>query len=352
MKNNKKTIRERYDDWTYQHIVLKSILEYGLTFLVCTASAFIFAFGFKCFMLPDKLISDDNSIMKLVSGGMSGISQNITIIIELIFPGVEKAGLPFGLTFESLSYGVLYFLLNVPIFILAWTGIGKRFAVFTLINVIEVSLFTNLLSGTSFEIINQISAFVNDNGAMISRALFAGVCTGLSSALAFKVDISAGGIDVVAYYVALKKSTSVGKYTIILNAATVILYAILTAAKMGWGVSSISAFAALFYSFLYMLVVMLVIDLIHVRNKKCEIKVVTSMKELSDVLLMNIPHGATIVKGVGAFSGEEKNIIWMVISSYEVESLVKLVQKEDPHAFIQVTTLQQVYGRFFMKPIK
>jgi uncharacterized membrane-anchored protein YitT (DUF2179 family) len=104
-----------------------------------------------------------------------------------------------------------------------------------------------------------------------------------------------------------------------------------------------------------MLVVMLVIDLIHVRNKKCEVKVVTKLDaNLSDVLAWPIFRTAPPIlqKGKGAFSGEDKDIIWMVISSYEVESLVKLVQKEDPRAFIQVTTLNQVYGRFFQRPIK
>jgi uncharacterized membrane-anchored protein YitT (DUF2179 family) len=205
----------------------------------------------------------------------------------------------------------------------------------------------------NWNFLNEVFNFVQDNGKMLSRALFAGVCTGLSSALAFKVDISAGGIDVISYYIALKKSTSVGKYTILLNSFTVILFAILTATKAHWDSTiSADAFATVLYSFLYMLVVMLVIDLIHVRNKKCEVKVVTKLDNLSDVLLANIPHGATILKGKGAFSGEDKDIIWMVISSYEVESLVKLVQKEDPHAFIQVTTLNQVYGRFFQRPIK
>jgi uncharacterized membrane-anchored protein YitT (DUF2179 family) len=344
MSTNKKTLRERYNEWTYRHIAWKYILEYSWTFLVCTASAFIFAIGFKTFMTPNNTGATGSAAMKLVSGGMSGISQNITLILQIIFPQWQIN--------EDLSYGILYFVLNIPIFLLAWFGIGKRFAIFTLINVIEVSLFSNLFGNLNWDFLTHVSKFVQENGAMLSRALFAGVCTGLSSALAFKVDISAGGIDVVSYYIATKKRTSVGKYTVLLNSVTVILFAVLTATKAGWDDTTGSAFATVLYSFLYMLVVMLVIDLIHVRNKKCEVRVVTAMPQLSEVLLANIPHGATLQKGVGAFSGEEKTIISMVISSYEVDALVKLVQKEDPRAFVQVTTLTQVYGRFYVPPIK
>jgi hypothetical protein len=50
MAKNQKSIRERYDEWCYRHIVWKYILDYAWTFFVCTVSAFVFAVGFKTFM--------------------------------------------------------------------------------------------------------------------------------------------------------------------------------------------------------------------------------------------------------------------------------------------------------------
>ena len=70
MSTNKKTLRERYNEWTYRHIAWKYILEYSWTFLVCTASAFIFAIGFKTFMTPNNTGATGSAAMKLVSGGM------------------------------------------------------------------------------------------------------------------------------------------------------------------------------------------------------------------------------------------------------------------------------------------
>jgi uncharacterized membrane-anchored protein YitT (DUF2179 family) len=101
-----------------------------------------------------------------------------------------------------------------------------------------------------------------------------------------------------------------------------------------------------------MLVGMILIDSINVRNKKMKIEVVTERKDLGNVLISSIPHGATIVQGQGVFTGQPRYIVTMVVSSYEVRDVVKIVQKEDPHAFIQVVSLAQVYGRFFMKPVK
>ena len=63
-------------------------------------------------------------------------------------------------------------------------------------------------------------------------------------------------------------------------------------------------------------------------------------------------HGATMVTGIGVYTGKERYIFTMVVSSSEVNALLKLVKKEDPSAFVQVIDLAQVYGRFFVKPVK
>ena len=75
-------------------------------------------------------------------------------------------------------------------------------------------------------------------------------------------------------------------------------------------------------------------------------------KDLHKYLLANVPHGATITPAKGAFTGEEKYIINTVISSFEEKRVVSLVKEFDPKSFINVVNLRQVYGRFYIKPIK
>ena len=76
-------------------------------------------------------------------------------------------------------------------------GIGKRFAIFTLVNVIETSLFMRFISPNYIPLLEDIAQIISKEGGLLSRALFGGVCTGLSSALCFKVEISTGGIDII-----------------------------------------------------------------------------------------------------------------------------------------------------------
>lgn len=346
-------IKTREKNWMLDHPVTKASLGYLWTFIISTVSALCFAFGFNAFMDLGQNANVAGSAAKLVAGGVSGVSQVLTLILELM--GWHDID-------EHLAYSIMYFILNVPLIILAWVGIGKRFTIFTLINVIEVSVFIKILTVANIPPLGEVATFVNVNGGLLARALFAGVCTGLSSALAFKVDISAGGIDILAYYIALKKNTLVGKYSVMLNSVTVVLFAVLSAAYggpknspviTGWDATySADCFSRIFYSALYMLVGMIVVDTINVRNKKMKVEVVSNNPDLGNLLIAVMPHGATMVTGKGVYTGKERYIFTMVCSSYELNDLIKLIRKEDPSSFVQVVQLSQVYGRFFMKPVK
>lgn len=344
----------KINDFLYDHSRLKSTVSWTYALFICTVSALIFTIGYKFFLVPRDIIStveDGAPVLRLVSGGASGLSQTIIMALEL-FP---DSFADLVVKNEDLIYSILYFLVNVPIIILAWVGVGKRFTIITLVNIVEISLFTNLLSIEWVEntIIDPIAIYVEENGGLLARAIFAGVCTGLSSALTFKVDASSGGIDVIAYYIALKKSTLVGRYSAYINACILIVYSILAAINIGWAdKSAFDVVAAALYSIVYLIVTMCVIDMINLRNKKMKVEVVTDNPGLVQVLMANIPHGATVIHGEGAFSGRQKTIIEMVISSYELSRTVKVIRETDPSTFVEVTELKQVYGHFYIKPIK
>ena len=337
--SNKRTLKQRYDDFMYDHLPLKWIVENGWILFVNFLSAIILAFGFKCFLAP----SFADTSLRLASGGMTGVAQNLILIIDFFTNNWGDAN-------YDLIYGILYFALNIPIFFLAFFGIGKRFAIYTIINVAMVSLTTNFFDLPGLcDFADGIAEFVNQNGGMVARAIFAGICTGLSSALAFKVDCSGGGIDVIAYYIAIKKSVMVGKYSMILNFVNVACYAFLSTFH---GVDMATAWGKVLFCTIYLFVVSLVVDHINVRNKKMEMEIVTDNPNLSDFVISNLPHGATVTKGVGAFTGNEKFIITVVLSSYEVKNAVKLIQEVEPNAFIKVQELTQVFGKFYLPPIR
>ena len=335
MKKSQK-IKENINNYLFDHIGLKLFLDYFKSFILCITSGFIFAFGFASFITPQGDLAKELSI---VTGGVSGISQNIYLAISFFNSEVTLS--------EVTS--ICYFALNVPILIFAFFAVGKKFAIFSLLNVLVSSIFIRILPGM---VCNEIGMLLSNgaNGGIITRVLFGSLCTGVSSAIAFRGDMSCGGIDIFTYYFALRKSTSVGKYGVALNGLIITLYTILSIVKNtnNWEISLLQALFAVTYVF----IVSLIIDAINVRNKKVQVQIITSKTYMSEVLLANFPHSATIMNGKGAYSGSEKFVLYMTISSVEVNRVVHLCKRVDEHAFISVIPLVQVYGNFFIKPVE
>ena len=337
-------LREREEDFLYDHPWLKDGLHDALIFLISTLSALVFAIGFNCFMDPGTELLSANGSYALASGGVSGVSQVIVLFLELCgWKNIDA----------NTAISVLYFVLNVPLICLGFFGVGKKFTLFTLINVVETSVFLNLVKPENIPALGEVYNLVRDNGGMLARALFGGVFTGLSSALAFKFDFSTGGVDIIAYYIALRKSTLVGKYALFLNCTTMTLFALLTSANAGFEQEeTFLAFARILYSGLYLLASALVVDTINLRNKKLKVEITTSKEGLGGVLVSEMPHGATVINASGAYSGKGVYLVTMVVSSYEVNHLIKIVKRLDEHAFVQVTELVLVGGRFHLPPVK
>lgn len=331
-------LEKKWNSLLYNHLWLKWLVEYGIAFIVTVFSAFIFAFGVNVFLDPIVLGESTSGIQTMVSGGSSGLAQ----VINLAF---LMGGISFSKN-ASLIFSISYLLINAPLVFLAFKGIGKRFGFFTMLNVASVFLFTNVMHG---QLLADIAVFVNEHGGMLARALFAGICTGLSSALAFKIDASAGGFDIVSYYISLKKSTLAGKYGVIINAVIIASFTILSSVNANNFAVGISG---MWFSLVYLLTVMLVIDVINVRNKKAHIEIITTNKDLPKLLIANIPHGATLVNAKGVYSDSDRFIIYMVVSTIEVRKAVKVIKQLDPESFVNVTPLQQVYGNFHMKPVR
>ena len=315
------------------------ILDYGFAVLATVFSAFIFVFGMLTFLEPALSANAADVGPAMVSGGSSGAAQVIKLIIFSIFKNLDTKN-------ERIILSSLYLLINIPLLVLAFKGVGLRFAIFTLLNVGCVFLFTNTLKGDIFA---KIALYVDVNGRMITRALFAGMCTGISSGIAYKIDSSAGGFDIISFYISAKKSTLAGKYGMIINGTIVASFALVSGITSG---DFATAIGGALFSFVYLLTVMLVIDVINIRNKKAKIEITTSNKELPQLLIANIPHGATLLEAKGAFTNNERLIIEMVVSTTEIKRAIDIIRTLDPESFVVVTSLSGVYGNFHMRPIK
>ncbi len=337
-------------------------------------SAFIFAYGFRAFIAPSRVpwnvieeqglqLIKDNPLFNfdqaqyealdlataaslvnpshLVSGGASGIGQVLTRIVLLC--GVTS--IP-SQTLQSL----FYFVVNLPIIILGFLKVGKKFTFYSLVNVILTSILIDAIPQSWCELIN----IYDDN---LARALAGGLTTGVSSGLALRIGTSTGGVDIISLYVAEKKGTTVGKYSLIMNTCTVITYTVLCFfhAPADGGVDAFENGATQLtmslYTIIYFFTQTIIVDSLNTKNKKTELQVFTTSKVMNRVLVHGFPHACTIQEGRGGYSGAPLNVIYIVVSHSEVKKAIRIMHQVDPSCFISVLSTKQVYGKFYTKPI-
>lgn len=349
LKNTSSNVK----DYLIDHPKANRSIKWTGIFFVEIISALIFAYGFKAFINPPLNAvkiwtnnSDATSVVRLISGGASGVSQVVVQFLSIFFDLSTVGGENFDL--ENTLLSVLYFVVNIPLFILAFRKITKQFTFFTLLNVLCTSLFMNIIPD------EFIARTINVYDDMLFRAILGGLTTGVSSGLAMLVGSCSGGSDIVTIYLAEKKSTSVGKYSLIINTSIVLAHVILAiiGSNKPWNESDISTIVALaLYTIVYTFVVSKALDIINQKNRKQEMHIFTSNENIPQVLVRAFPHSATIIESKGAFSGRKNFMVVMVISKSEQKKATQLVKIADPHAFFTVTDINQVYGRFYIKPL-
>ncbi|MDD4532627.1 MAG: YitT family protein [Bacilli bacterium] len=320
------------NDYLLDHPALKYFLEYTWAAIGILISAFTFAYGYRAFIAP-KPIEVGGSIVNpsLISGGASGTAQIFLRIFQI-----------FGYTGnEYIMTSICFFLVNVPLFYVAWKRIGKRFTILTFIDVVLCSVLISYIPQ------NWVVIFEIDTD-FIARALFAGILTGVSSGIAYVVGCSAGGVDVVAYAIAEKKSTTAGKFAMIINAIIVIVYTLVNIIRL----NNLGEVTMTLYTVIYFFTASKVVDIINIKNKKTEIQITTSKTDLAPLLLRAFPHGCSVIDARGGYSGQPRKIIFMIVSDSEVKRVIEFSKKVDSDCFVTIVPSKGVYGKFYIKPIK
>lgn len=287
----------------------KQLIYEGERTLGSILGALLYAVGVNLFVVP----------ASLYTGGVVGICQVIRTLL------VEYLHLPF----QNLDIaGIIYYLINIPIFILAFTRIGKRFFVKTLITVTVMS--------ASLAVIPVVPV-VDD---VMAACVVGGIISGAGVGLILRMGSSGGGMDVVGVMVTKwKKDFSVGKINLLVN---LVLYG-----------SCLFLFDVeiVVYSIIYAAVYSVAMDKIHIQNINVEVNVITKANtdELEKEVFQELGRGITKWKSMGAYTHQQSHILYIMLSKYEVNRLKTIIHKYDPHAFIVVNEGVSVDGNYLKK---
>lgn len=278
--------------------VFKAVAPYILIIL----GSFIMGFAIKNMYDP----------VNLVTGGVSGIA--------IIVKGVT--GLPLWLTNTAL---------NIPLFLAAWKLKGWNFIKRTLVATVALSVSLYVLPERAF--------LSND---FFLSSLFGGVVSGIGTGIVFAFRATTGGTDMLAALLQLKlRHYSIAQIMQVLDGAVVLAGA------------SIFGIQYALYAMIAIYAVCKISDGILDGMKFSKQAVIISDRntEIARAVLENMERGVTAVDAVGMYSGQQRKMLFCVVSRKEIVQLRDIVRQFDRQAFIIVNDVREVFGEGFIEEL-
>jgi uncharacterized membrane-anchored protein YitT (DUF2179 family) len=277
------------------------VVTYTVRILILLIGCFIGAVGINSFLVPAHILA----------GGITGVSQ----IIHHFIP---------------VPIGTLYFVFNIPLFILGYLYLGKKFIVFTGIGIVAFSAFTDWVHlGVPLPMEDPLLI-----------CLYGGVLLGISSGLIFRIGGSAGGTDILSLVINRVTGRSVGSLGFGMNILIVMFSMTVFGVDLGM------------YTLVSMFATSRVINaLLHYQNRKTAVIVSSRSAEIGKAIGEKLIRGSTLLAGSGAYTNAQTGVLICVLTHLELSELKTLCTDIDPNVFITVLDTTEVVGKFRHLPM-
>lgn len=250
-------------------------------------------------------------------GGFAGISM----LLNLFFRNVIPVPVPSSVNLV----GILYFILNAPLFIWALRVMGVPFTVKTLISVGLQSVFLAMVP------VPATPPFTDP----LTTCIVGGILGGFGNGLVLRARCSCGGQDIIGVVMSrTHPNFTVGKISIIINIGVFSACFLIFNAQM------------VVYSFIFVTIYSLTVDRIHTQNIRTTVMIFTKKEGIAKAIMSELPRGVTDWVGEGAYTNEKTYILVTVVSKYEMTRLREVVNEIDPDVFMIATEGNQIYGNF------
>lgn len=267
--------------------------------------AFLAAFSIRLFLLPNFIID----------GGTVGIA----LILSKLFGA------------HYLPYFLL--ILNLPFIYLAYKHIRKTFVLHM---VIAIFLFAIFLMATS-----EINPFSGDS---IEIIVIGGALLGVGVGLIIRHGGCLDGTEILAILINRKKGYTVGQVVLFMN--------IFIFAAYGWifGNWHFALQSLITYIVAFKMIDLVIIGL---DELKSVLIISSNPKLLAQIITDELGLGLTIMHGKGGFSGDKKELLYIIVERLDLSELKEIVLREDPAAFMVIENLHEVaYGNQAYLPHK
>jgi uncharacterized membrane-anchored protein YitT (DUF2179 family) len=267
--------------------------------LLITLGAALMAVGLEIFLVPNNVID----------GGITGISIMLSYV-------------------TGWKLGMFLFILNIPFFFIGYKQIGKTFALSTLYGIIILSIGTTLL--------HPVPAFTQD---ILLATVFGGIVLGIGVGLVIRYGGSLDGTEVLAILFNNKLPFSVGEIIMFFN-----LFILACAGFVFTWDRAMYSLIAYFVAYKTIDITITGLD-----ESKSVWIISDNSKQIGDAIMNRLGRGVTYINGEGAYSGDDKKVIFCVINRLEEAKLKEIVTENDDSAFLAVADIAEVRGGRFKK---
>lgn len=279
-----------------QNTVLRIIKN--LVFI--TLGVFVVAFALESFLIPNSVID----------GGVIGISMILSHITKW-------------------NLGLIVVVLNMPFLLLGFKKMGARFVFQVIYACIVLAFALNIFA--KFTVTEEI----------FLATIFGGIILGTGVGFILKNEASLDGTEILALSIAKKFGCSVGEFIMGINLFIYFACGLV----FGW--------ESAMYSILTYFVASKVIDIVlEGFDSSKSVRIISDEAgTIGNALIEKLDISVTYLKGIGGYTGQDKDLIYCVISRLELTKMLEIIRDIDPKAFVSVVDVHEAYGGRFRKKI-
>ena len=275
---------------TRKNQVKREISRYIFLFI----GSILAAIGLEIFLIPNNIID----------GGIVGIS----IITSYL---------------SKLPLSLFIFVLNLPFLFLGYKQIGKTFVLSSLFSIVSLSVWVHVF--------HPIPGLTSD---VLLATVFGGIILGVGVGIIIRSGGSLDGTEMVAIIINKKTAFSVGEMVMLFNVF------ILSSAGLVFG------WDRAMYSLIAYFIAYKVIDITIEGLDEAKAAFIISDKadEIAEAITGRLGRGVTFIDGKGGFSGNDKTILYSVITRLEISKLKSIIYDKDEDAFVTINDVSDVMG--------
>lgn len=283
---------------------LRSVWRWIVDIVVIIIGSGIYALGVHSFTSPNDI----------APGGVTGIATIVSSVTDW-------------------KVGTLIGLMNIPLLIAGFILLNKRVMIRTLISVVVLSFMTDYA-------FNAVPVYIAESGSGILAAIFGGLLMGAGLGIVYVREGTTGGTDIVIKIInRFRPEMKLGTISFLINAAV---------AALGYFVYK--NLDVVLYAVISIFVESKVMDALVYGGLEGKFLMIFSNQpqEIAQKLLL-MKRGVTLLKGEGAYSGEERQVICIAVHKNEYVKVKRIVKETDPEAFVIITGANEVLGKGFQK---